>query len=220
MTTFKPKMFKSQNGCCICRAKSSRLAEKISWGENNNYFSPFFAAPALQQVRGTPRVSRGVSRWRRRGGAISVTPASSLSRGGTSCHPPRPRTGLTLLTPGRVLAWRLCRDQRRKRRRWSAWSTNTSISGKEGARSLQCQWRSADLGVTPREATDQSRPASRTRPAPAPALAAAPAPAPAPPLRPSTQISWTRSTGEGKPWWSLIIQTVGSRRQQPGGEGL
>jgi len=23
MTTFKPKMFKSQNGCCICRAKSS-----------------------------------------------------------------------------------------------------------------------------------------------------------------------------------------------------
>ena len=29
MTTFKPKMFKSQNGCCICRAKSSRLADKI-----------------------------------------------------------------------------------------------------------------------------------------------------------------------------------------------
>ena len=195
MTTFKPKMFKSQNGCCICRAKSSRLADKIKLYKIL-IFSLFSSAPALQQVSATPRVSRAVSRWRRRGGETSATPVSSSSRGGTSCPPPRPRTGPTLWTPGRVQAWRSWPDQRRKRRRLSVWNTNTNISGKEGARSLQCQSSWADLGVTPREATDLSRPASLRRPA------LAPAPAPAPPLPPSTQTSWTRSTGEGKPRWS------------------
>ena len=122
-------------------------------------------------------------------------PVSSLSRGGTNCPPRTPRTGLTLLTPGRGRAWRSCPDLRRRTRRLNAWNTNTNMSGKEGPRFRQSQWRSADLGITRREATDRSRPPSRRRRPPARARA------PPPPRPPSTQLSWTRSTGEGKPSW-------------------
>ena len=76
------------------------LTEK-SLGENDFIF---VSAPALQQVRNTPGVSRGVSRWKMTGGETSAMPASSLSRGGTNCPPRSARTGLMLLTPDRAPA--------------------------------------------------------------------------------------------------------------------
>ena len=54
MTTFKPKMFKSQNGCCICRAKSSRLAEKISLGKIIIIFLPFCSSRFTTSERYAP----------------------------------------------------------------------------------------------------------------------------------------------------------------------
>ena len=56
MTTFKPKMFKSQNGCCICRAKSSRSVEiKYFWFFF--WFFPIFSSRFTASDRYSPSFS-------------------------------------------------------------------------------------------------------------------------------------------------------------------
>ena len=105
MSSYKPKMFRSQDGCCICRAKSSRweMFDKIKWVIMMTCANTFlFAARGLLTVTSTRPASRDASRSAMvsSGTGTSATRVSSSSRGGRSCQSTLPKIGLMSSMPG------------------------------------------------------------------------------------------------------------------------
>ena len=200
-------MFKSQNGCVICRAKSSRF---VRYKNNFQVNTSTFSALASRQVTVTPRASPAVSRSRTRGRATSAMPASWSSRGLRSSQHRTTRTGPMWWTPGLGRGWRWWPGLRRRMRMWSVWNTNTSTSGKE--EQMWRKWRLTGRGVIPKAAIDQCLPPYQRRqdqqnqqsPSTQPSLTPTTGGVPPSAAGSSSSASWGRS------WW-----TGGSTRSAP-----
>ena len=101
MSSFhKPKLYRTLDGCCICKAKSSSSRWKFNSKKSLFYIIllPFFSGSL--QVPSTRTTSENVFTCPSRDEARSATRACCWSSGSRSCRSARADTGVTWWTPG------------------------------------------------------------------------------------------------------------------------